>query len=68
MVGTKVGPIIAAIMIAHIENRPRYLLGIIDIGAIVMLNMTHHAHSTMAKNPNQNVFRRATCGIGGIRL
>ena len=51
----------AAIMIAHIENRPRYWLGIIDIGATVMLNMTHQAQSTMAKKPNQKVFLRILC-------
>ena len=55
-------------MIAHIEKRPRYLLGIIDIGAIVMLNMTHQAHSTIAKNPNQNVFRSIICCTSRVRL
>jgi hypothetical protein len=31
-------------------------LGVIDIGLMVILNITHHAHKTTAKKPSQNVF------------
>ena len=55
MVGTKVGPIIAAIIIAHMANRLNSWLGIIDIGALAMLNMTHQAQRTTAKKPRVRI-------------
>lgn len=63
MVGTKVGPIIAAIMMAHMMNKRNNSLGIIDMGAVAILYITHHAHKTMAKKVSQKTFRKMVCCI-----
>lgn len=57
IVGTKVGPIIAAIIIDHMRKRLIYCEGII-IGPVAIKNMTHHAQSTMPKNASQKSERK----------